>query len=485
MFVLEVEYLLGRAIAARHDDRRTVEWPPHPVRLFAALAAAFHESDLAEKSHPQHETAEGALYWLERQDAPSLAADPPDAGPWGRDVWMQFVPRNDTNDQLNNEGKRHPSITRDIPLGRARADQRWFPGFAPTDPVVRFVWPEADLSGDLRQGLSALAQRVTYVGHSMSPVRVALTETVTAVTLRPDGNGDMSLRTMGEGRLNHLREIYAQRIKNSSIQPRLGRVTRYAAREDEIRVVKRSLFRRWLAFRRVDGPRLPLESTAGLVDLIRRAVLDRYPDPLPEWVSGHSPEGTPSRRPHMAIIPLPDVGHRHAGGNLLGFALLAPDDVPDEEWTTLEDALYDFDALLLGAAGNWRIASVSGAGHVAAALRPATWRSRAKTWASVTPVVFGHFPKPRPGKDALAVLGAACHAIGLPAPIETRFGPVSALSGVPHAADFVYGSHAKGKLIAHVWLRFSEPVRGPLLVGAGRFAGFGLLRPWKAQKERQ
>ncbi|NQT14361.1 MAG: type I-U CRISPR-associated protein Cas5/Cas6, partial [Planctomycetes bacterium] len=31
----------------------------------------------------------------------------------------------------------------------------------------------------------------------------------------------------------------------------------------------------------------------------------------------------------------------------------------------------------------------------------------------------------------------------------------------------------------HVWLRFAEPVVGPILLGAGRYRGYGLFKPWK------
>jgi CRISPR-associated protein Csb2 len=43
-----------------------------------------------------------------------------------------------------------------------------------------------------------------------------------------------------------------------------------------------------------------------------------------ELISGHRPDGAPTTNPHVAYLPLPDVGHEHADGHLLGLALALP-----------------------------------------------------------------------------------------------------------------------------------------------------------------
>jgi len=106
------------------------------------------------------------------------------------------------------------------------------------------------------------------------------------------------------------------------------------------------------------------------------------------------------------------------------------------------------------------------------------------TWASVTPVVFGKFPKRSqvgPGKDGGKVFAELCEMIGLPAPVEVRIGPVSVFRGSPKASDFIPPTKFADRLRTHVWVRFSEPVRGPVLLGAGRYVGFGLCRPWRSK----
>lgn len=83
-----------------------------------------------------------------------------------------------------------------------------------------------------------------------------------------------------------------------------------------------------------------------------------------------------------------------------------------------------------------------------------------------------------PGKNGGKVFAELCEMIGLPPPAEVRLGPVSVFQGAPKASEFIRPKQAEGKLMAHVYLRFPERVKGPVLIGAGRFIGLGLCRPY-------
>ena len=39
MLAIEVTFLTGRYVATAYNTRTESEWPPHPARLFSALAA--------------------------------------------------------------------------------------------------------------------------------------------------------------------------------------------------------------------------------------------------------------------------------------------------------------------------------------------------------------------------------------------------------------------------------------------------------------
>lgn len=468
---------MGRILASSREDRRTVEWPPHPVRLFSALVAAYEECELVE--------AREALEWLEALPPPALYANPPDHGGWVRDVHSVWVPVNDSNDQVNPVTKKgYQAFSQDIGLRRNR-QERWFPAFTPRDRHVWFVWEEAEGKEQYAQALQRVAENVTYLGHSMSPVRVRIWQPgdalPPALTLVPHPAGKLMLRTTGRGRLEHLEAVHSARIENVTLQPRLGRVTAY--RTEAVSAAPASFFRHGYMFRRIAGTQLPLESTAGLIATIRRAVIERYPDPVPEAICGHDQEGRKTAAPHLVIAPLADVGHRHADGHIMGFGFWLPAATPADVLERFEDSMAGFRELTLGAAGVWQVEAVDAA-HAARVLtlRPSTYEAPSDTWASVTPVIFGKFPKRSqvgPGKDGGKVFVELCEMIGLPKPAEVRMGSVSTFRGVPKAVDFIPPANFADRLRTHVWVRFPVPVRGPVLLGAARFIGFGLCRPWR------
>jgi len=46
---------------------------------------------------------------------------------------------------------------------------------------------------------------------------------------------------------------------------------------------------------------------------------------------------------------------------------------------------------------------------------------------------------------------------------------------------FPAGSHKPQRVLVHVRLVFGQPVRGPLLIGVGRYQGLGLFAPLDEQ----
>jgi CRISPR-associated protein Csb2 len=211
------------------------------------------------------------------------------------------------------------------------------------------------------------------------------------------------------------------------------------------------------------------------------------PNPLPETLSGHDADGRPTKQPHLAIIPLASVGHRHADGHIMGFAALLPESLTHADREVIEDTLYQLPdiKLKLGRLGVWQVEHVQFPADAPISLRfNAVYTKPCDTWASVTPVAFGHYPGWSDGKR-LKVIGGMCSEIGLPRPLEVRLGPVSPFRGTPNATDIVRPKQAMGRLMSHVLIRFAEPVHGPVILGAGRFLGLGLFRPLWPRKEKQ
>jgi CRISPR-associated protein Csb2 len=208
-------------------------------------------------------------------------------------------------------------------------------------------------------------------------------------------------------------------------------------------------------------------------------------------ISGHAPTGGPGEDPHVAILPLPFVGHEHADGHLLGLALALPRildrRLQDECLRALNTALnpdsYTL-KLVCGRVGEMLLTPEERSSPPSALLA-STWTRQSRTWATITPIVLDRFA-PRRHRDqdaeAQAAIVVACDRIGLPRPTRIQLLPVSRFTGVPASRSFptiLRKSDGAARWHIHAELEFPVEVEGPVLLGAGRFRGYGLCRPWK------
>src|SRR5690606_7274999 len=77
------------------------------------------------------------------------------------------------------------------------------------------------------------------------------------------------------------------------------------------------------------GRMADIRAAAPVARAVRRTIMSGYQDAalgnvIPPAVSGHEADGSPTRDPHMAVVPLAFAGLPHADGRLLGFALVPP-----------------------------------------------------------------------------------------------------------------------------------------------------------------
>jgi CRISPR-associated protein Csb2 len=222
------------------------------------------------------------------------------------------------------------------------------------------------------------------------------------------------------------------------------------------------------------------ETALKLTDALRAAALSLASaggGPVPGLLSGHG------QHPHDAFVALPFVGerHEHADGHVLGLAVILPRAIDP---AARRQALRPLAALRhLDVAGVGRLAleRVTAASAPPANLRPAAWTGPAATWATATPVLLDRFPKR--GHPAERIIADGCRFVGLPEPRTVRVGPFSPLRGAGLSGGFLKVRRAGDVRRArrHVTLTFDRPVRGPVLLGAGRYFGLGLLRPLRGR----
>jgi CRISPR-associated protein Csb2 len=483
MLTFEIELLTGVYRAALPDGSGA-EWPPHPERLFSALAQAWGDGGCDDGER-------AALEWLERQGAPWIEAD--SYGEWvERTAPTVFVP---PNDDRGNE------IT--VLPDRRRRQARVFRAAVPTNTIIRFGWPQSSPSKQERTALDVLARRVASLGHSSSLVRVALVEGEPGAEQRlwsPSINGNISLRVPHEGRLARLAEWHQDHER-----PRGGAAARYIAPRniDEPAPIE-SVFGAatdWFVFEDAGCFRPDILGFAQVAKRIRDSLMTLGPQPPPEVLSGHAINGGATARPHLAVVPLANVGWEHSTGDLLGFAAVLPRPIDPADRLLVLNALAKFAQIDLSGdahaklnfseAGVWNLEQI--AMPVRSSLRPGRYCGTAAIWASVTPILLDRFPDHGDTLEEARLIAAACRNIDLPEPLAIEIHKNSAIRGAPSAYpargqrnrpdwSFPKGTKFASRPRRHVVLHFAKNIEGPVILGAGRFHGFGLCLPLNEER---
>ena len=516
MFAIAWQYLTGKAVASDIADRQAPEWPPHPDRVFQALVAAWGGAG-------SPSAWEEPLRWLAAQPPPALAAGGGTAVP-GPKV---YVPVNDLSisvdsseeieKKLMNARKKAESKGKDPEAAAAKALQglvqqgldllpnrparaeRFFPATLVHDQTCALIWRDAGVTESVREALAALCRQVTHLGHSSSLVRMWVETAPPAATWEPASAsagiaGSRSLRVPARGRWETLVEAYraAQAVCAARpgspvpLPPRAGTV-RYAPVSST--TVPRGVFdERWIVLRRIAGDPLHLPQTLIFAKALRDALNGAADAASRPFISGH-PAGssTPSDQPHLAVIPLADVGHDHAHGRVLGFALAVPRtadaDAVEGLWRAVMHLANDAGVLRItaGTAGAIDLL-VEDRPVPAKTLTTRRWCAPTRDWATVTPFVLDRMPPRRHQHDDMWLheqISMSCVRQGLPAPVLVRSLGASAFIGAPAARAMppLLRKDGSRRWHLHVALTFAAPIAGPLMLGAGRYRGYGLCAP--------
>ena len=279
--------------------------------------------------------------------------------------------------------------------------------------------------------------------------------------------------------------------------------------------ITNSYFDRELIIFRTDGPKLSVERCLSLTRALRNKAMAACPiQPPPEWLSGHANDGSPSSTPHAAYLPLPFAGTKWADGHIMGLAIAMPKGV------SLEQRGRALGPLMIDQSSGETVAvpfrlwgSETPDFEVKLCQEPcppvtlsnATWTTSARVWNSVTPVVLDRFPKPAKSDnrskwldDVRRIIAKSCERAGLPIPIHINVNTTAFVKGIPRAVTKQrrarrdqtassslgdgFSAFGRSKDQAprpqlHVQLEFEQRVAGPVIIGAGRFAGYGLCLP--------
>ncbi len=569
------EYLTGYCVASNASRRERVEWPPHPARVFMAIAAAWFETeptDDDEQLQREHKAEGLALRWLESLGDPEVSL-PEVQNEFERSSVDVFVPINDSAGPSASILQSASTLTRD-------KQPRTFPRiFVGNDPCV-LTWPSVSNLEQYNDALARLCGKVTRIGHPSSLVRMWIAgEEEFSLPQRerfvPDSSTfDARMRSVPQGCLNYLTECFGKAgrdrheflsIQIESLKEQQSQIKGKGAKEakaelaEQIRILEterdkvspRPIVRPSISYatsyRRVEvseerevcktgfdsdllvlvaqpGNRFSAASSLLVTQTLRKTIMSVCDDPIPSWISGHHVEGEPLRDGvgHIACIPLLSTGFPYSDGHLMGVGIAFPRTVARKDrGNALRSLLINEDRsdkeveLKLGRLGECRLV-LRDWSESRIALNPETWTASpdgCETWASVTPVVLDRFPKSDRLKqrsqwtqEVIEMVANACVNIGLPHPTEIDVDTTSWQTGTPRALQKhrpLRGHLADNKTLAalgdgyptfpakggnaarpqlHVWLRFSQPVNGPVILGAGRYLGYGLCSPWRKSR---
>jgi CRISPR-associated protein Csb2 len=409
---------------------------------------------------------------------------------------------------------------------------RTYPTVIPDESTVWFLWPDSEPDEQTGLALDHVLSRVGRIGHSSTFVSCRITNDGPPPTWTPShGTTGLRLRVPRQGLMERLEADYAS---HHGEEPRTLPAGMVYYRQPEARQpVPRSplLGGDWYVLG-ITGRRLFSASQAlAMTRSTRNALLAHSDQPVAEILSGHHQgNGTtpPLDRPHLGVIPLLNAGNPHSDGTVFGVALVLPRDCSDVDRAAVEQAARSWSAagfeLLLPAAtggqsarlfledlGIERAQREPGWLETALSVRRKTtrrdyWCRPASRWVTVTPIALDRFPgdlrssKPRvrdrAENEAAESVARACVFAGLAdAPEEVRVNvrleaPLAGLpacsSSGPGRGRFPRYETGSGtpRACVHAELTFPGPVLGPVLVGAGRYLGYGLCLP-DDEKEAQ
>lgn len=522
--------LLGGTFHGRRDDG-VPEWPPSPLRAFQALIAAA----AARWKEPQFSSyAAPALEWLERLDPPEILAP---AG-WGTELrpYRLYVPNN-AGDLVTRSWATGNSDA-NIAAHRTEKDVRPthivgnpLAGGA----TVRFLWRLPDGSstgcGEAIDVLAAAARSVTHLGWGidMAAAHAGLVDEPGLAKIvsneRPEqwnpGSSGTPLRVPrpatddGPGTVHALvrrHEAFTGRMTGGvprDVPPMTAySVVGYRQPTDVVPRPFAAFELRTIDDRRFMPFNTPLK-TRDVAGMLRNAVERVTTDAC--WaadiraarVHGHAAGGSQQARGEeadvrFAYLALPSVEDRRDRGSYVGdirrVMIIAHPSLTDELWEVEQRLsgceLVDADS-----------------GKAKAILKPIpTWDHHLKdycrsscVWSTVTPVVL-------PGHEDPGDLRRRLHAardadqqrhllLRLERRVDALLRKAALQSGVP--PELVEGAELEWREVGfrrgvehvkrylpprelttpkyHVRVRWPSPVGGPLVIGAGRYRGFGLF----------
>ena len=479
-----------------HDGRYhgAGDWPPAPARLFQALvASAARGIKLADED-------KSALEWLETLGAPIIAAPAARTG----QSCKTYVPNNDL-DAVSGDLKR---------IGKIRTAKNIRPHIFDSGVPLLFVWTfNGGASGkDHARTICQIAERLYQLGRGVDMawawaelLDVGEVETRLArhggVVHRPsEGASGKALLCPRKGSLASLKERYdangtrftyikgGKQLFSQPPKPRFAKVA-YDTPPQHFLFEMRAATH--------DESFVPWPSTraAALVVDLRDKAASRLKEALPGEVGKidrvligrEATEADKATR--VRILPLPSIGYTHADRAIRRILVEVSPNCP----LRADDIAWAFSGLeeIDPTTGEilWNLVRAAERGMLDHYGVGGNEQNACRVWRTITPAAL---PVMRTGrgtagakrvageaKAARAVMQALRHA-GVVVPVESiRVQREPFDRNGARAEEFAMPERFAARGLHHVEIAFAQAVRGPLVIGNGRYLGLGLMAPQK------
>lgn len=476
------------------------DWPPAPFRLFQALVAGAYGGRWAAESANLQQRKDAAFVWLERLDPPHISAPAKFVG----STTKYYVPNNDL-DAVGGDPRR---------ISKIRAEKTVKLILLAMDVPFLYAWRFADGEAEA-QRICDLAERLHTLGRGVDPA-FAVAEIVDwyeAETRLHQHGGAVARPTLADGSdpvpcpmpgslASLKRRLAAQRERFVTARGGQSLVTLF--RQPPKPVFCGVIYDRpprlfVFELKPADGTRpfQPIAQTraAEVTKSVRDSAAARLQDGFPgraaeidKAVVGRG-AGSADKERRVRILPLPSIGMEYTPPEIRRVLVEVPPDFPfstdDLVWAVSGLSICDRTAPETGeilAEGPVLVPTEDDA-----MLRQYGIQAQpARRWQTVTPAALpARRPAGKIGGDkrakaearaAAAVADALRHAghdaAGIAVRVQREPFHLKGLRAEAFAGDR-FGSGT----LRHVEIRFPRPVRGPLVIGNGRWLGLGLMRP--------
>ncbi|MCS6305766.1 MAG: type I-U CRISPR-associated protein Cas5/Cas6 [Nitrospira sp.] len=464
---------------------RVLEWPPSPLRLFQALIAGSHRGAYGIVNQ---DVRDRALKWLESLRPPTIEIG--QVTEEGKE-YTNYLPNND--DMLDHIRTPKPMLAK-VLIGSERVIYRW----------------EVADDEDARTNASvicAIASLVTHLGQHQDIVyahgRVADVETPSPQVSQSRCLFEPTKRIGGKwhspnrGALRAYQKRYRGVLSGDS--PLDYPIPSHSVDYRPSRFISfdtpLALFELW----QLDDARLKFEPRdfRQASAMVRHAILEHFKqqsfvnyygkDLVCRLVAGHEPQIGPSEKvrsydgDHFGYVPIPSLDRSFNADGYIRRVLVIGYGCTDGK---ARELFTDVQRLTSGA--------LKDGGTPIGRFQPVedplsdsvlnfflgSHESPSNTWRTVTPIILpGHR---RRGRSEAALIVAALNRLGIKSEsidsIATFRGPI--VPKTSHALDYRVKGYLSDTQRFHAEITFNKPVIGPLVVGRGRYAGFGLMMPW-------